>query len=172
MSRTCQKPIKSSRWRNLLWWSQTRRTRKLWFRPSLTQTPPSTQRQRNTAWTCSRSDQLSEDTFGCFCVHGNRIDAITDVLVGWGEDGCCISTHRNGRMDQVFLLSKVQLFLPPSEPPPPLRSRTGPFFFFFWWILDSTNTCTQSLGCPLDEQDRETFTVGVLDLSIFTSSEF
>lgn len=59
MSRTCQRHIKSSHWRNLLWWSQAQRTRKLWLRLSRTQTPPSTQRQRTTAWTCSRSEPIT-----------------------------------------------------------------------------------------------------------------
>ncbi len=55
-SRTGQTRVKSWRWRSRHSWSRVWRTRKLWFPPSLTQTPPSTQRQRTTVWRCSMSD--------------------------------------------------------------------------------------------------------------------
>lgn len=58
MSRTCQKRVKSSRWRSRLSWSRAWRTREFLFQLSLTQTPPSTQRQMTAAWRCSMSEFL------------------------------------------------------------------------------------------------------------------
>lgn len=55
MSRTCQKRVKSLRWRSHLSWSRAWRTREFLLWLSLTQTPPSTQRQMTAAWRCSMS---------------------------------------------------------------------------------------------------------------------
>lgn len=58
--RTGRTRVKSWPWRSRRSWSPTRRTKRCWPTLSRTQTPPSIQRQRTTAWRCSMSDTRSD----------------------------------------------------------------------------------------------------------------
>lgn len=152
MCRTGRTRVKSWRRRNRRSWSRVWRTRRCWSPPSRTQTPPSTQRQRNTVWRCSTSDSK-------FISSLVRLTCTPNGLTVKGSS-CGIAVL----LTRVTFCPPVMptVIYPPAKPPSFRSHRFFPRYRIVWtnvskWKRPGAYTHTRTLMCaPSDEQDKNT----------------